>query len=618
MVIEKKEEKLKRKFTSNYFLGFSLFIFFILFFSSYVTAQTTTVCCEKTLNGAYCQNSIQSQCDSRFLSSQTSCDATSFCQLGVCYDSDDGLCMNNVPQRACEEANGLWTSDANPPQCNLGCCILGQQASFTTLQRCKKLSGTYGLQVDFRTDIKDEVSCIAVANAQDIGACVFESEFTRTCKFVTRAECGTSMNSTNSGVVPNTQFFKDFLCTSEQLNTNCQRTSKTSCFEGEDEVYFIDSCGNKANIYDASRINDKNYWEKRVPKSQSCTASRNSRSCGNCDYLEGSICSKAKDSGVKPAYGEFICRDINCYSTSNGKNYKNGESWCFYDNNNKGDDRVGSRHFRHICFMGEEIVEPCADYRQETCIEDSINVEGGGTFLQAGCVVNRWHDCLLQKRIEDCQNTDLRDCKWIPVSEEPEEIAKGIIDASLNKITNGFSGLLMNVIEKDERDKGACVPDIAPGLEFWGESAASQCDLVSSSCVITYEKTLIGGKKCVKNCFCDIKENPQTAIQALNICSSIGDCGPGANYIGKFVNNGYELRIDDKKIGPELNLGIFTASPVQSGSPANPSTNPSFEQRREFSTATQQTFQTQTSTATSTTGNIIKDIITETYKQLGK
>lgn len=569
-------------------------------------AQAVTTCCEKTVDGAYCQNVPFSRCDAKYLSSPTSCDSTSFCQLGTCYDSDDGLCMSNTPKRACEEANGLWTDNENPPQCNLGCCILGEQAAFTTLQRCKKLAGQYGLQADFRDNIEDEISCIAIANAQDVGACVFESEFTKTCKFGTRGEC----DSAKLPVVTNNSdvnFFKDYLCTSEQLNTNCQKTTKTSCVEGKDEVYFLDSCGNQANIYDSSKINDKNYWEKIVPKSSSCSG--NPKNCGNCDYLDGSICAKSERS-KSAAHGDFICKDINCYNTANGKDYKNGESWCYYDNGKPDDDRAGSRHYRHACFMGEEIVEPCSDLRKEVCIEDSIGSDNEEGFSQAGCVINRWSDCLLQTRRSDCVNSDVRDCKWIPVSlgEKPGEIVSGVVD----QVKEGIAGLLLNV-HNSQRDKGACVPDVAPGLEFWGsDGAASQCDLVSSSCVIKYEKKLIGGKKCVENCFCDIEENPSTAIQALNICSSIGDCGPKANYVGKFVNDGYEFVIEDKEIGPKFDLGILDPKNAKNkGREANPAANPTFDQGRglgnEFPSASQ---------PTSLTGNIVKNIIVEAYNRL--
>jgi len=45
------------------------------------------VCCEKTKSGAWCQNTQEDQCDTSFRKTPTSCDATSYCKLGICVDS---------------------------------------------------------------------------------------------------------------------------------------------------------------------------------------------------------------------------------------------------------------------------------------------------------------------------------------------------------------------------------------------------------------------------------------------------------------------------------------------------------------------------------------------------
>jgi hypothetical protein len=471
----------------------------------------STWCAERTTSGAYCQNVPFEQVDENYLSSPTSCDQTSFCARGCCYDSDEGLCSENVPERVCSESNGIWSDSPNCqiPQCELGCCVLGNEAAFTSLQRCKKLAGNFGLNADFRTDIGDEISCIALATSQDQGACVFETEFTRTCKFGTRGECDASLieGLTNENV----EFYQDFLCTSEELNTNCQRTRETSCFEGKDEVYFLDSCGNQANIYDSSKVDDTSYWNKVVPIGNSCGSGKgnaNSRSCGNCDYLGGSICAKA-ERGSQPSYGDYICNDLNCYDTINGNDYRNGESWCVFDQNDDLVESVGSRYFRHTCFVGEETIEACSDFRQQVCIESTIGEEED--FSQAGCVVNRWQDCIIQGEEDDCLNTDQRDCKWIEESVEGSQFS-------------------------ENRDSGKCVPLISPGLQFWDESALTQCEIGSQVCVVKYEKKLIGGKKCVENCHC-LEEDWEN--QALNICTSLGDCGADYNYIGVFVDEGY-------------------------------------------------------------------------------
>ena len=515
--------------------------YFVFVNGNLVSAAETSYCCEKTTSGAYCQNAPKEQCASGFQSTPTACESTSYCKKGCCYDSDEGLCMENTPEGACKASNGIWSESAECqiPQCELGCCVLGQQAAFTSLQRCKKLSGLYGLKSDFRKNVADELSCIAIAQSQDIGACVFESDFVKTCKFTTRGECSSDSveggaSASNSSSV---EFFKDYLCTAEELDTDCQRTTETKCLEGKDGVYFIDSCGNPANIYDASKVNDIEYWRKVVDATASCKAG--GKDCGNCDYLGGSICTKASAT-ENPKYGNNVCKDINCYKTSNGKNYKNGESWCVYDQNNPNIDSPGSRYYRHLCFAGEEIVEPCADLRVETCVEDK-NTEVDFTY--AGCVSNRWQECTMQNKTDDCLNTDKRDCIWFPIgdAEDYGKYLKGDFKSLLD--TKKLIGLALNVENVQNELPGRCVPKVAPGLNFWDSSSASQCSLASQSCTVKYEKKIIGQKKCVENCFC---LEPATAVVANAICTRVGDCGADFNYIGKFTNKGYSISIGKK------------------------------------------------------------------------
>ena len=187
-----------------------------------------TYCCEKTKTGAFCQNAPLEQCDNNFLTSPTSCDSTSYCKPGCCFDSQEGLCMESTPQNICNAGNGTWVnnSQCKIPQCGLGCCLLGDQAAFVTLTRCKQLSGFYGLKTDFRKTITNELTCIATAQGDDKGACVTEdtSTGTKNCKFTTRSACkvgsisatistNLSSNKTSAGV----GFYKDILCSAEEL-----------------------------------------------------------------------------------------------------------------------------------------------------------------------------------------------------------------------------------------------------------------------------------------------------------------------------------------------------------------------------------------------------------------
>lgn len=485
-------------------------------FSVFVYAQAnrdnpvspqTVVCCEKTKQGAWCQNTKPENCDASFRSTPTSCDSTSFCTLGFCYDSQEGVCAEKTPQKVCEINGGVWRGGLEtPPQCEMGCCVLGDQAALVTLVRCKRLSSFFGLQTDYRKNIRDEAACIDIARSQEKGACVFESDFQKTCKFSTRQECfGENKTSTS--------FHKDFLCTAEELGTVCGQTDRTTCVEGKDEVYFMDTCGNPANIYDASKVQDKVYWNKIVSKEGSCGAgsgNANSAGCGNCDYFLGSICKRydsSKDTR-RATYGDHICRDLSCKKTYDGNNYRHGESWCITDGKaGKGEDAVGSRYVRHYCVASEEIIESCADFRQEVCVQGKITTDKGD-FQQAGCRANRWQECVFQDNEEDCENIDKRDCRWL----EGLQIGNGSLE-------------------------GSCVPDVPPGLKFWEEGESAQiCSQASTECVVKFEQGLFESEKCEKNCEC-LEESWIT--DKMKGCNAMGDCGSKSNFIGKKTEGGY-------------------------------------------------------------------------------
>lgn len=457
-----------------------LTLFLAVLLVGIVSAVEVSYCCEKTSAGAWCQNAPESDCNNAFRKAPTSCEATSYCKLGCCYDSQEGTCMENTPQKVCQDSNGIWEEGAECeiPQCDLGCCLIGDQASFVTQTRCKRLSSLYGLEINFRTDLGNELSCIASATSEAKGACVIEKDYARTCIFTTKRECS---QMTGNGT---SDFHQDYLCSADVLGTICGPTEKTVCVEGRDEVFFVDSCGNIANIYDASKIKDKEYWTKVYGKSESCgygISNAKSRACGNCDYYLGSACKKAKVS-ENPVYGLNICADLSCQFE--GKIYQHGESWCA-DSKGIPNSLPGSRAFRLICYNGEVTVEPCADYRQEICIQDSVE-----DFKYAACRVNKWQDCTAQSEKKDCENTEKRDCQWVS-------------------------------------DK--CVPKYAPGFSFWDSEANSFCALATSTCVVKYEKDLLGKKKCVENCEC-LSSSWMSNQEA--VCKSLGDCGLKTNFLG--------------------------------------------------------------------------------------
>lgn len=454
-----------------------------------------TVCCEKTITNLYCQQVPEGQCAPGATKAPTACSSTSFCKPGICYSNKEGNCMENTPKVVCNTQNASWSAKRGP-ECELGCCLLGDQAAFVSLVRCKRLSSFLGLETNYKKTITSEAVCILQTLNQDKGACVYSSEFENSCKFTTREDCSANVKGS---------FYKNKLCTAAELNTVCGKTTKTTCLEGKEDVYFIDTCGNTANVYDANKKDDLNYWtDYIVDQTQLCGAgssdgSANSKSCGNCNYLDGSICRPAA-SGSKPTYGDNICKGLNCDDI--GK--KHGESWCEYTDAGKkdiGQNSVGSRYFKHTCQNGEETVEPCADFRQEECIEDNITSPTGYKFSQAACRVNRWQDCLTQTTSKDCTNTDKRDCIWRDYS-------------------------LFDV----------CIPKNPPGRAFWNsDEAKSVCAIASGVCNITYEMGLFDDDKdakCIDNCDCEktAKDQGTWVKNRVSMCTSLGDCGYNVNW----------------------------------------------------------------------------------------
>jgi hypothetical protein len=527
-----------------------LLIFVLLFVNVLVIqliSSAASYCCERTTEGAWCQNADQSECDANYKLSPTSCESTSYCKMGCCYDSKDGTCMENTPQNVCDDSGGYWSgksAECGIPQCTLGCCLIGNQAAFVTQTRCSHLSAVYGLQINYRTDITDEVTCIASATSDVLGACVFEKDYAKTCLLTTQEECYQRGAGTTGSDV---EFHEGYLCSAEELGADCGPSKQTTCVEGRDEVFFKDTCGNIANVYDASKINDVDYWtyiagaKTGVDVTCGSDGSADSATCGNCDYYEGSTCKAYKrgDDSVRPTYGDYICRDLGCTYDSNGngkidsdEHFEHGETWCaeakgvstitVSDDGNvesKGEDLPGGRYFRLACYNGEVTIEPCADYRQEVCLQSDVN-----GFRTAACKVNRWQDCTGQTSQGACEDSSKRDCKWL---------GAGATSAS-KEIGSVFTLGLM---------AGGCVPLNAPGFNFWGEETEGSpqqiCSSATFQCEVTYEKSFFGSgfkEKCINNCECDPESKTGSVFTLYNQfaakCEALGDCGGKVNYLG--------------------------------------------------------------------------------------
>ena len=179
-------------------LVFGIILLMSIFLVLFVSAESS-YCCEKTNYGAYCQNEPVEKCDTsvnpstgeEYKKAPTSCELTSYCKLGTCINNEEGTCLPNTPQKVCENSGGYW--DKKPldelPQCQLGCCLIGDQAAFVTQTRCKALASMYGIEGDYRGNIQNEVECIASSNPDVKGACVYEEDYVNKCRFTTKEDC---------------------------------------------------------------------------------------------------------------------------------------------------------------------------------------------------------------------------------------------------------------------------------------------------------------------------------------------------------------------------------------------------------------------------------------------
>ncbi len=477
-------------------------------------------CCELTNDGKYCANDLtQSQCKTSLMPGVT-CQQSSLCQGGCCYDEGTGIFTTNVLEVACDEPY-TWDKD---PSCNIlqakrGCCILGENTKYETYGQCRVDSQNYALGDSDAVDWREEYSeskCVFESGIQARGACQMAGD---TCKILQEGECLSAQGL----------FYPNKLCTAEILNTTCEPTQETTCVEGKDQVYFVDSCGNTANIYDSSRADKAGYWDQMIPVSESCNpgdypSSVNSEDCGNCLRTSG-ICSSAIGSETLPTYGDNYCRTTGCdYTDQWGetKTYQSGESWCVYEGKvADGDDIPGSRHHRFICAQGEIKVEACADYRNEICIQGEtkeLGNETGVVFANSYCRKNNAQQCLAfnneEGGIEECSQTP--DCEVKDFTE-----AGGSFDFQY------------------------CTPIYPTGFslgEGQKESSAEICGLATK--IAVYVEKLNGFScTCVDNC--DAKSD-KFGEEMNEFCRSLGDCGLEVNTIGKLSQDSYKWTNDGK------------------------------------------------------------------------
>ena len=536
--------------------------------------QVSSFCCEKVLgDGAFCQSVLEiDECNRNVdcgnpdnlyecrASAATSCEATNYCKTGTCVNLDTGEC-DLSPLSTCEASGGTWkeTPESELPECQMGCCFLGEQTSWLTGIRCKKESTKYGLELNFNPDIQDSETCYDLGNPRDDGACVYEEDFETKCLRITKKECNSLEGDSSK---ENVKFHKGLLCSNENLGTNCLRSQNTMCYE--DKVYFLDTCNQRANIYDNDESAESGYWNEIIEPENSCELTRdsfgfleNADSCGNCDWFETSSICKLEKANEQALKGDYVCSDLSCID-KDGKKRQNGEEWCITNSVEGEQDSPGARYGYLTCLDGEIFSTECSEYRAEVCYDDDSS---GKSFAE--CRENNWRSCSEQDNERDCVDVDptIRNCQWTNVSwYDPKDY--GSFDI---KFLNTLAGLSVELDEfrtpkpNDFLGGGYCSPKNATGLELndLSEEELNVCINNSYVCNIVWLEfydplgTIIINTN--ENIWIDevFSENPLILEEGFecmnkngtintnwlkemnNKCSLSGDCGLSNNFLNE-------------------------------------------------------------------------------------
>jgi len=530
--------------TKNILIGIVMVFILISFISA------ANVCCEKTKEGAFCQETSVDKCDVGG-KAQTSCSETTYCKTGTCIDTLNGDCYKST-KAACDNAKGTWDAkDEDEIEfCQTGCCVMNTWVAYQTYTGCKEMATKYGLSLtSFRTDLSQD-ECTALSLEEEEGACVYEEEYSKDCdNYISREKC-----LENGG-----EFYPELLCTAEGLS-DCAISDKTTCYN--DKVYFKDTCGNIANVFYSEGINKPDYWKE--VQDPSCIVTGASSTCGACSYIGGTTCTAYEKGETtmpsrNPDKVDYVCASMGCYHQ--GNSYQHGESWCgetegtyphlplylIYSASNtdlsnaekkeitavretlEDDSKYnlpGSRYTRLYCWEGEIFVEDCADYRQEICVESEIVNE----YSYSQCVINPWRNCQPIGTKSECEDTSNL-CKWVTGYRYDAE--------NVNPKASGSN-------EYNYEEQGSCVPLIPTGLNFWNvedETYGQQyCELGGSATEYVQYET-----KWTKDSRQELLDEEKYGYTNLRTERCYDNCYAIPNYGAEFTETGYNEISNDLK-----------------------------------------------------------------------
>ncbi len=518
--------------TKKIFLTGILLGVLIIFSVNIVSA----ICCERTIGVAGAEGGIcvdvgdVQYCNDEFrIGETTACESTTWCKEGTCVNNVEGTCMPS-PSAACDPSlGGYWYDDfpEDIEECKDGCCLIGEGAAFVPQTTCYKMAAVEGVQPDFRATVTTQEECLLMGGPTNKGACVFQTERGRECTIETREECSDDR-----------EFHNGFLCSAPDLGTICTMTKRTTCVEGRHEVFFEDSCGNTANVYDSGLVTDIPYWTymKDPASTEICGyggANIESPTCGNCNYIGGSTCA-AKRIGESVDYGNYICRDLSC--NYNGVEKEHGDAWCSQPISDFENAKPGDSSYRLYCYNGEVQWELCGNLREKLCKED------GDILGEANCLPNRWQDCTFQNNAKDCGDTDTRDCKIQKGTNKKDEDGEYVL------FDNSLDG-------SKDMIEAVCVPRYPPAFNFWEPDekilgVTSQltptqvCGMGSVVSTAGFHKRLTTRWWAIEgNCFAKcIEDNEEEVLfKGTKLTACFKDCPDSKSFVEKTSSENFKL-----------------------------------------------------------------------------
>lgn len=514
-----------------------------------------SICCEKKLNGAWCQEvESETECDTQYEFSLASCEQTNFCKTGCCYDSLNGVCSDSSVEKQCTNLGGKWSGSCSENRmCEEGCCKLDRNTEWLTRGECLIKSEGVNREMDFDSSISEE-EC--VYSSSEDGACISEDG---SCRRTSEQECTSSSGD----------FRKGYLCSKFYPDeTGCKPQDHLGCSEDKakyPDVFWYDSCNQRENIYEGNQNKKSSYNDGKIkPKEEVKCDPVVNVGCGKCDYEGGeSICSE-KD-------GNFYCKDMTCKDKYDGdKIRKHGESWCVfetpvgkdpYENQEviesggngytaplgKIRDPVGADHWLRYCEDGNIKTSRCGVARSEICQETTT--KGIPTLSQAQCRINNGWMCAGYKSEEQCLSNS--DCMVLPTRESEGKINSVNVDSQFRfdvcvaRFPIGIAGI--------EGESSEIAPPESEE-ETTELGYADICNRASKHCHMVYTAPPseidpldttpgYGGSGGGLNADCQSQE---FLMEMDEFCTSMGDCGGFVNTAGNYSAS-YKIKNSEDK-----------------------------------------------------------------------